>query len=154
MYKSVKISRYNFSWSQYRVCQNILWRVDPLLGNGCEISNYTTAIVNWWYQQQACFHDKNRTVTEEQCFLCSSCQEVISKGQQQFSSQWVGWRVSDWVSTTTLQSWAVAVKSWWLTPGTVLGPRGRRTSAIGSHYQKTVEDTAGWEDLSVDCSEL
>jgi hypothetical protein len=37
---------------------------------------------------------------------------------------------------------------------TIREPRGRGTSAVGSRYQKTVADKAGWEDLSVCCSEM
>jgi hypothetical protein len=38
--------------------------------------------------------------------------------------------------------------------GTVWEPEGRGMPAIGSHYQKSGEDTAGWEDLSLCFSEL
>jgi hypothetical protein len=31
--------------------------------------------------------------------------------------------------------------------GTILEPKGRGMSAVGSHYQKTGEDSAGWGDL-------
>jgi hypothetical protein len=38
--------------------------------------------------------------------------------------------------------------------GTVQERKGGGTSAIGSRYQKTGEDTTDWEDLSVCSSEL
>jgi hypothetical protein len=38
--------------------------------------------------------------------------------------------------------------------GTVRELRGRGTFAVGSCYRKTHEDAAGWEDLSVCCTEL
>jgi hypothetical protein len=46
---------------------NILWHVDPLLGNDCEISNYTTAVT------------RQRSLnSNRKCFLCGPCRDVIS----------------------------------------------------------------------------
>jgi hypothetical protein len=53
-------------------------------------------------------------------------------------------------SRCELLSWETV--SWGM--ATVREPRRRGTSAVGSPYQKTGEDTADWKDLSVSSSEL
>jgi hypothetical protein len=56
-------------------------------------------------------------------------------------------------SMKLVSEWIMLAAGSWGT-GTVREPRGRGTSPVGSRYQKTGEDTADWEGLSVCCSEL
>jgi hypothetical protein len=57
----------------------ILWHIDPLLGNDLEISSYTTVDAKQWFRKQAYFHGNNWTATEERCFLCGLCRQVIRR---------------------------------------------------------------------------
>jgi hypothetical protein len=62
----------------------IRWHVDPLLGNDREISSYTTAVARKWLgsDHMGIPTDAQVTVvtaTEERCFLCCPCLDVISR---------------------------------------------------------------------------
>jgi hypothetical protein len=62
------------------VCfSEIYCNCDPLIGNDRETSNYITALAKLWLSKQASFHGNNCTATEERCFLCGTCQDVISR---------------------------------------------------------------------------
>jgi hypothetical protein len=48
----------------YELKTDILWHVDPLLGNDRELSNYTTAFTKEWLVKQAFLLGNNGTVPE------------------------------------------------------------------------------------------
>jgi hypothetical protein len=63
-------------------CQNcslivslILWHVNLFLGNDCGKSHYWVMVL----QTNVFLHRKLGTATEEWCFLCTPCQDVISR---------------------------------------------------------------------------
>jgi hypothetical protein len=56
----------------------ILWHADPFLGNGRERSNYTTAVTNDFVTNMFA-RQQLEAATEERCFLCGQCRDVISR---------------------------------------------------------------------------
>jgi hypothetical protein len=86
----------------------------------------------------------NCTVTGERCFLHRFCCDVISRTSKRRES------------TSAVESlWAVALRRWQLSLGTVWEPRSRRTSAFGGRYRATArEGKAHWEYLGPCCIEL
>jgi hypothetical protein len=82
------------------------------------------------------------------------CEVAASLGVSRV--EWVGWWVSELLRGLLRFSpgelLLLEAGSWGT--GTFWEPRGRGTFAVGSHYQKAGEDTAGWLYLSVWCSEL
>jgi hypothetical protein len=95
----------------------------------------------------------NWTSTEEQCFLYSPCQgRTISESCQHSAVTWLVSELLRWL--LQFSSHEVLLLAGGQATGTVQKPRGRGTSTIRRCCQKTGEDTAGWEELSVCCSEL
>jgi hypothetical protein len=80
------------------------------------------------------------------------CEMAISLGVGGFSEVLVGEWVRGLLQFSPCELLLLEAANWGT--GTVGEPRGRTTFAVGSRYQKTGEDTAGWEDLSVCSSEL
>jgi hypothetical protein len=71
-----------FSSSQHPV-KLIFWHADPSLGNDNYMSRHTTAIARQWSSSDHMGIPTNvnatMNTTDEQCFLCSQCQDVIRK---------------------------------------------------------------------------
>jgi hypothetical protein len=61
----------------YTLKFNILWHVDPLLGNDYEISKYTTAVTNQQLCKQACFHGNNWIQQQRNGVFCAIRAEVL-----------------------------------------------------------------------------
>jgi hypothetical protein len=59
----------------------ILWRVEPLLCNHCEMGGYTRAVSGQWLSKNVPAATDTNVTIEELCFLCGPCRDVISKGQ-------------------------------------------------------------------------
>jgi hypothetical protein len=61
----------------------ILWNIDPLLGNDREIGNYTTTVARHEPVNSRgmvihrCPVSSNYAATEESCFECGPCRDVI-----------------------------------------------------------------------------
>jgi hypothetical protein len=79
------------------------------------------------------------TATEEQCFLCGRCLNVVSRTISGANAV-QGREVKSW-SVSLLEALSGGM-------GIVREPRVRGTSAVGSRYWTTTgEDTADWKDL-------
>jgi hypothetical protein len=140
-----------------------MWHVDPLLGNDREtiktavtrqrpVNSNRETVFSASFAQIA-EHATMDTPTEERCFLCGPCLDVISSTiiESQCSSvEWSevkSWLVSELENCSCLCKLLLWVAGSWGT-GTVREPRWRGTPGIGSRYQTTTgEDTTDWDDL-------
>jgi hypothetical protein len=104
----------------------ILWNVEPLLSNGREINKYTIAVTK-----------KN-----------GSANKHVSKATIMGSGAFYTVHVKRSLESVSYSRVAVTEAE------NSSNPRGSGTFAAGSRYQKTGEDTAGGEGLSVCSSEL
>jgi hypothetical protein len=127
--------------------RSILCHVYPLLDNDRETNNKTIAVT-----RQRQINSKQITVF----FFCDPCRDVISRTvSEELISRSVelvkSWLVSEWVRGLLRFSpcelllleaglWETRIDR---------EPRGSGTSAVGSLYRKTGEDTAGWEELTL-----
>jgi hypothetical protein len=149
----------------------ILWHVDLLLGNDCKTNNKTTAIVRQQLRKYATvlelllgsgLRSTMEVLLEAVVSMWStprlyhstefsSFQLVQSSAVEwsEWAGEWVSELVGEWVRGllwfSPCELLLLEADSWGM--GTVWKPRGRGTSDSGSHYQKTGEDTADWEDL-------
>jgi hypothetical protein len=64
-----------------RESEIILERVEPLLCNDRESSGYTRVVYEQRLGKQVPASTDTNATTQELCFLCGPCQNVISKGQ-------------------------------------------------------------------------
>jgi hypothetical protein len=94
--------------------------------------------------------------TEERCFLYGPFRDVLSRTISVTGCSWVSWLVIEIVRGLLRFSPCelLLLEAGNLVTVTIWETKGRGTSAVGSRYQKTGEDTAGWEGLSVCCSKL
>jgi hypothetical protein len=88
------------------------------------------------------------TATDERCFLCGLCQDVICRAVGVSVVEWselVGELVRGLLRFSPCELLLLEAGSWGRGQ---FGNTGRGTSAVGSRYQTTTgEDTADWEDL-------
>jgi hypothetical protein len=113
----------SYSWRAKEF--NILWHVDPLLGNDREISNYTTAVT------------RQRPVNSNRGMMFSvrSLPKCYKQDKLELSS--VSWLVSEWVRGLLLYS-----RELWLLEAGIQGRRQFGNPEEGtvhrwSHYQVT-----------------
>jgi hypothetical protein len=63
----------------------LLWHVDPSLGNDCEIISYTVTVARKWLSSDRMGIATDSKATEERCFLCGPCRDILSRKSLEFS---------------------------------------------------------------------
>jgi hypothetical protein len=74
----------SIQWTRSNVI-HILWQVEPLLGNDCEISNYTKAVVRQWLSSRhvGTLTDTNVVTAQQQrnSVFCVLLAKILQAGQ-------------------------------------------------------------------------
>jgi hypothetical protein len=137
-----------------------LQRVESLLSNGYEISNYTTAVTRLRLRRtrtQQLYSSRRKVFSVRSVPRCYKQDKLVRcKSLSRVEWNWVSELVSEYVSGVLrygrCEMLLTEAGHWGRLE---LGNQEERGMfAVGNHYQRTGEDTAGSEDLSVCCSEL
>jgi hypothetical protein len=105
----------------------MLWHIHPVL----LLNKYMAPLLNNRFRNKHVSTAINGYNNEEQCYLCSPCQGIISR------TSLTEYKISSWDSWVENSQLVESCCSW--NTGTVRVHRGKGMSAVGSIYQETGE---------------